>query len=1396
MTNLEIHAYEITIDDEAVNNNGDNHTEIQLWSFNKLSQPILARVRDFPVFCKAELPAIFTKAGGIVSWNSDNAQDIIHLIRKKLVDKDIEEPVSIKFIKSYKLYYYTGGKKYPFLFFTFNTLKHMREVANKARYIYSSDYGKIELKFYETKIDIYNKMFSHRKVSSTERFTCQGIELLPDDPDRISKVGPKDRPFKEYIIDWKTINPLPKDSSLWFTYPIVMSFDIETYSHNHRAFPQKHYFEDIIFSISITLQTFMKPETKRDIMIIIGPTKKVKDVEVYYVKDEIEVLEKFFELVEILDPDVFIGYNIFGFDYDYMNTRLEDVGLCWKNIGRLENVDCNINELSWNSSAYGFQKLRVFNCPGRISVDMLPYIKRDHKLPMYNLSSVGKHFLGEEKFDLKPWEMFAVHKEMMDSLVVLEELTGENDYLKGIKKLKNNSKNYPLDKVSRIVKAIDKNTLIVKYNVQDTYLVTRLFEKLNVWISLIELASIFRVTPMDLFTRGQQKRCIAQLYHSASHKNIVLTTREREFIFLSGGYVSHPKVGFWPLAICFDFNSLYPSIMIAYNICFTTLLPTLKGVQKESYHHFHIEQEEPINPKPPKDDNFDYGEYDEDFDEEKNKIVGEKVTREYDLGFINQDVQKGLLPQILTDLLASRKMVKKKMKGINKRVNIVDNGILQPYRKDDSIKVKDIKSKEALDIFKEFFPDCKEGDNLKDYNEKLNKEFFSMKVNSGILDSRQLGLKVSANSLYGFTGAQVVGEFSLPEATMCVTSRGRNLIIDSGLYFEKNYGATVVYGDSILADEPLLLKINDKVTIREISSLAKNWQSYDGFKTGESNRKEKQQSIPDNIKIWSKDSWSRVKRIIRHKTNKKIYRVITDCGCVDVTEDHSLLDENWQKIKPMDCQISKTKLAYSYPTFSPSFDYDFSEIVDKEALLMGFFFDDKPYDERVIPDIILNGSLETRKAFFKGYCMVNKDIYSSSNKLKSAQLFYLIKSLGYKCSVSYKDENFVLNYQNSNQSIDKNLIRKIILIDNNYTDYVYDIETENGFYQAGIGEINIKNTDSTMVYVPSLTDYTKIYEIADVMEKDINGHPEIKDKDGNVIAPAKKGIFPPPLNLEFEKAMKALFMKKKHYAYMEYDSDGSIIKEKNSDRENLNVKGILLARRDNCQWVRKVYENVIRTIFRGEDISVSFDIIIQAIIDVIELKFDITKELSIIKSMGSNYKSRTYPLAIFHELTKEVNRPVNPGERFPFVVVEDHQGRDKMGYRMRTNELFLEQWESTPYKYGDKVPKDFKSSLGLFPPEEIDSYYYINNVLMSPIDKLFEYGHLKIIDKYDKYGYDPRFNNRLKRVSVRTPVKMVILMIRDMMEKIKKDNNADKKAVKEVLNDLISLKDWFKNIKI
>ena len=96
-----------------------------------------------------------------------------------------------------------------------------------------------------------------------------------------------------------------------------------------------------------------------------------------------------------------------------------------------------------------------------------------------------------------------------------------------------------------------------------------------------------------------------------------------------------------------------------------------------------------------------------------------------------------------------------------------------------------------------------------------------------------------------------------------------------------------------------------------------------------------------------------------------------------------------------------------------------------------------------------------------------------------------------------------------------------------------------------------------MVYVPEIdNDPKKVWEMADVMERKINGTKDKFDEKGKIDQKGERNL--PPLYLEFEKAMRALFAEK-HYAYMEYDKN-EIIK-KNSDVEALNVKGIVLARR-------------------------------------------------------------------------------------------------------------------------------------------------------------------------------------------------------------------------------------------
>jgi len=987
---------------------------------------------------------------------------------------------------------------------TFNTKKAMNTAIRLFKTFYSRNFGKINLIFRETKIEVYNKMFSMKNLGPTERFEVEALEIENDDPERISKPGPPNRPFREYEIQWRTLKKIPDD--MWFTYPIIASWDIEAFSHRPKTFPQKHNMHDIIFSISITFQKHMHPETRKDYVIIVGPSHPQENVITYNVETEKEVIDKFFEIIHLEDPDIFIGYNIFGFDYSYLDARIKGDGNEWPNVGRLLEQKCDLKSVKWQSGAYGHNNINYVNAEGRISVDLYPYIKRDYKLPMYNLNTVGHYFLNENKTDMKIAEMFQIHREIVDSMKKIMALGGEDNVLDAM----NNIKDLNIDPTTKeeIAKAIEGNTLIVKYNVQDSVLVLKLFEKLNVWVSIIELSSIVRVTPVEFFTRGQQVRCIAQLYHAASHRNIVLTQRDNDFIFFNGGKVEDPRAGFWKLVICFDFNSLYPSIMIAYNICFTTLLRDLPDVPEEKYHHFSIDQEEPAVVTPPTDDNFDYGDHFKNEEDEDKEIKGTKVTRHYDFGFVKKDVQLGLLPEILSNLLSNRKKAKKQMKKAFKTMEEIDDNVLIPYRDNPEMDVDDL-SEKGRAIVRKFSTKTK----LKDVIDEVKKEFFNHKVGETMFNSRQLGLKVSANSIYGFLGAQVTGKFSLIEGSICVTGEGRNLLTKAALFFEQKYGAIVVYGD----------------------------------------------------------------------------------------------------------------------------------------------------------------------------------------------------------------------------------------------------------------------TDSTMVNLPELEDDpSKAWELAEVMEKHING------TDGR-----GEGIFEAPLYLEMEKVMKGLFMKKKKYVYMTYDRKGNIIKEKNSDQYELNVKGVILARRDNCEWLRTTYDRCIRSIFDEKTIFEVYTDIIQSIVDVIELKFDITNELSIIRAMGSNYKSKTYFLSIFSDLMKSLGKPVAPSERFRFVVVKDHQKREKVGYKMRTNEMFKEQWSDAGIDYGDSVPSDYSPSDGLFPPEEIDSSYYITNVLKNPIDQLFEFGFARDLPKYKDVRYQPLIKKRLRTINIAKPVGMIELLIKDRHELVEKE------GLKSLLPTIKLLPGWF-----
>ena len=157
------------------------------------------------------------------------------------------------------------------------------------------------------------------------------------------------------------------------------------------------------------------------------------------------------------------------------------------------------------------------------------------------------------------------------------------------------------------------------------------------------------------------------------------------------------------------------------------------------------------------------------------------------------------------------------------------------------------------------------------------------------------------------------------------------------------------YMDSVTKDTPIIIKENENIKILRIDEIADDEDWYvDNNVITSWGYKEFADCI--NIQIWTSNGWQIIKKLVRHKTEKDIYRIRTKHGIVDVTEDHSLINRNREIIKPCDLQIGE-ELLHNYMEFGES-QITFDEIIDKinniepkalkekEKFMKGFFLGD------------------------------------------------------------------------------------------------------------------------------------------------------------------------------------------------------------------------------------------------------------------------------------------------------------------------------------------------------------------------------------------------------------------------------------------------------------------------
>ena len=509
------------------------------------------------------------------------------------------------------------------------------------------------------------------------------------------------------MVKWKNLSGDKDNQNV--VNPMVMSYDLEVYSQDHNKMPEARKPKDVIFQISCVFARNGEKEDKhKKYLLSLGepdPSTVGEDVIVKAFENEYNLIEGFVDLIHEKQPNIILGYNIFGFDIGYMIERSKFRSIYDKlqSQGFHRYNKAPEKTIKWSSSAYGTQEFLFLDAEGRLYVDLLPLVKRDFKMDSYNLKSISTYFLGETKDPLTPKGIFKCYQIGMKG--------GE----KGARAL----------------------GIVGKYCVQDSALVLKLFGKLQTWFGLTEQAKICNVPIFTLYTQGQQIKVFSQMYKKCMNegfvveKNGYVSDKEEHY---QGALVFEPVPGVYSYVVSFDFSSLYPSIMIAYNIDYSTLVPfDDESIPEKDCHVVEWEEHQGC-------------EHDDTPRKVKPKYIlcGRKKFK-----YLKN--HKGVLPSLVEGLLAARKKTRLEQEQIKERLE-----------SDTSLSEDERKNLEIL------------------YN---------------VLEQRQLGYKVSANSSYGATGAQKGYLTCLPLA-MSITAMGRQSITKVFDVIRGEYQANIILSDT------------------------------------------------------------------------------------------------------------------------------------------------------------------------------------------------------------------------------------------------------------------------------------------------------------------------------------------------------------------------------------------------------------------------------------------------------------------------------------------------------------------------------------------------------------------------------------------------------------------------
>lgn len=710
---------------------------IRLFGYNKKKESVMIKITDFSVFCYLELPHT-------INWTK-YLVPLSNVIKTKFRSKPLKSEFEMKKKLYNSDYKKVSDKKYqqilhPYLKVYFKTVAAMKDFIYQTRSgLHMPELGKVTVNVFgaENSLSPCLRLIGQRKINPVGWVKIKQAMKIKDIDKESSKAH-------EYFAKYTEIYPYSDKDVLKLPriFPSILSFDIETYSSKLISMPDAELPKDVVFQIGCTFRSISGKVKK--ILLTLKECDNIEDVLVIRCKSERLLLIEFAKIMTKTDPDIVIGYNIYGFDYKYIIKRAE-LTKCLNDFmkqGAILGKVCKQGEIEWESSAFGIQKHLYVEADGRLVFDMLPYMKRSFKLSNYRLETVCDEFLKTNKDPLKYRDIFECY----------EKGDGKSMALCG------------------------------KYCCQDSYVVYLLFDKLCVWYDIAESANTNQVPMFYLYAKGQQIKMFSQVFSYCYENNIAMNIpRNMTSDKYTGATVLNPVPGIYNDIIPFDFASLYPSIIMAYNIDYSSYVD--ESIPDEDCHIFDWEEHVNCCHDPNKKEKKRKIQVTEQTDEEIEEKDKSIICNKFKHRFAKSDaVGKGVIPTLLDILLTARKNVRKDLEKVKKKHKLItlyfDNKLSKEYDED---------LEECADI-KELI-ESKQDDKLK----TLSQEF---EVQKSVLDKRQLAYKVNANSMYGAMGVSR-GFLPFVNGAMTVTYVGRTSIKKAVDFIQTEWkDSLVVYGDT------------------------------------------------------------------------------------------------------------------------------------------------------------------------------------------------------------------------------------------------------------------------------------------------------------------------------------------------------------------------------------------------------------------------------------------------------------------------------------------------------------------------------------------------------------------------------------------------------------------------